>query len=59
MCSSFYDEPFSYLKRNQACILTDDEEVKQVIFSGSFLDKLLVAEGEWVGVHDECGNFFI
>ena len=58
MCSAFHDEPFSYLKRNQACILTDDEEMKQVIFSGSFFDKVLVAESKWVGVHDKGSNFF-
>ena len=55
---SFHDELFPYLKRNQACIFTDDEEVKQIIFSGSFFDKVLVAEGKWVGVHDKGGNFF-
>ena len=58
MCSSFHDEPFSYLKRNQACILTDDEEMKQVIFSGSFFDKVLMTEGERIGVHDKGSNFF-
>ena len=56
VCCSFHAELFSDLEWNQAGIFTDNEEMKQIIFSSRFFYKILVSEGKRVGVHDESSN---
>ena len=44
-------------KRNKACILADNKKMQGIAFSGCLFHKILMSEGERVGIHNQCSGY--
>ena len=48
----FYDQPFSHLEGHKADVLAYNKNVQQITLCSRFFDQIQVAQGKWIGVHD-------